>query len=219
MKRTKVAIYGAGGFGREVAWLVESCTAPGHHYEVSCFIVDDPANHGQVLNDVEIVGLDMARHRYPDAVVVGAIGSPHAREKLMTKAEALGFRPATLVHPRVEHSRWLDIGEGTVICTGCILTTNIQLGRHVQINLDCTVGHDVVMSDYATLAPGVHVSGRVHLGRRVYVGTGAVLINGQPDHPLIVGDDAVIGAGACVVKSVPAAATVVGVPAKEVVRH
>ncbi len=66
------------------------------------------------------------------------------------------------------------MGKGTVICAGCILTTNIKMGNHVQINLDCTIGHDVIMDDYATLAPGVHVSGYVSLGKRVYVGTGQI---------------------------------------------
>jgi UDP-3-O-[3-hydroxymyristoyl] glucosamine N-acyltransferase len=92
-------------------------------------------------------------------------------------------------------------------------TTNIRLGHHVQINLDCTIGHDVVMGDFTTLAPGVHVSGWVHFGKRVYVGTGAVLINGTEDRPLTVGDDAVIGVGAVVTKSVPTGETWGGVPA------
>jgi serine acetyltransferase len=101
-----------------------------------------------------------------------------------------------------------------VICAGNILTTNIVLGQHVQLNLDCTVGHDVVMGDYTSLAPGVHISGCVHLGNRVYIGTGAVIINGTQDDPIVIGDDVVIGAGACVTKSVADGLTVVGVPAR-----
>ncbi|MBP1718669.1 MAG: sugar O-acyltransferase, sialic acid O-acetyltransferase NeuD family, partial [Deltaproteobacteria bacterium] len=108
------------------------------------------------------------------------------------------------------------IGDGTVICAGNILTTNITLGKQVQINLDCTIGHDVVMEDYVTLAPGVHVSGWVHLGNRVYVGTGAVIINGTEEAPIRIGDDAIIGAGACVIESVAKGLTVTGVPAKPV---
>ena len=84
----------------------------------------------------------------------------------------------------------------------------------MQINLGCTIGHDVIMGDYTTLAPGVHVSGCVHFGRRVYVGTGAVIINGTQNNPIVIGDDVVIGAGACVTKSVSAGLTVVGVPAR-----
>jgi sugar O-acyltransferase (sialic acid O-acetyltransferase NeuD family) len=155
-----------------------------------------------------------ARSRFPEAVVVGGVGSPQARQQTMEKAAEAGFRFGMIIHPSVERSEWLDVGVGTVICAGNILTTNIVLGKHVQINLDCTVGHDVVMGDYATLAPGVHVSGCVHLGQRTYVGTGAVIINGTQGDPIVVGDDVVIGAGACVTRSVPPGLTVVGVPAR-----
>ncbi|WP_448382814.1 acetyltransferase [Desulfosoma sp.] len=214
MTLTQVAIYGAGGFAREVAWLVEDISTNANPFQVVCFIDDNEANHGQVLNGIPVMGLEAARTRFPSAHVVSGIGSPQTREKTMTKAEAAGFVPATLIHPRVERSRWITFGPGTVICSGNILTVNITVGAHVQINLDCTIGHDVVMGDYTTLAPGVHVSGWVHFGKRVYVGTGAVILPGTRDAPLTIGDDAVIGAGAVVTRSVPPGVTVVGVPAK-----
>lgn len=219
MERITVVIYGGGGFGREIAWLVESCSAPDKRYNIAYIIDDAPESHGTRLNDIEVVSLETARARVPGAQLVSAIGVPKLRETLTIRAKAAGFEPGTFVHPRVERSGWIEIGEGTVICAGNTLTTNIRLGRHVQINLGCTVGHDVVMGDFTTLAPGVHVSGWVHFGRRVYVGSGAVLINGHVGAPLTVGDDAVIGAGACVVRSVPPGITVAGVPAKELVRR
>jgi sugar O-acyltransferase (sialic acid O-acetyltransferase NeuD family) len=210
----EVAIYGAGGFAREVAWLIDSC--PGHRS--LCFVDDDEAHQGQLLNGYPVLSLAAARERFPAARIVGAIGSPRAREVVSSKAAAAGFAPATIIHPCVEISRWVKVGDGTVICAGSILTTNIELGEHVQINIDCTIGHDAILSDYATLAPGVHVSGGVHLGKRAYVGTGAVIINGTPDKPLVIGDDAVVGAGACVTRSVEPGVTVVGVPAKPLTR-
>jgi acetyltransferase-like isoleucine patch superfamily enzyme len=70
------------------------------------------------------------------------------------------------------------------------------------------------MGDYTTLAPGVHVSGWAHFGKRVYVGTGAIIINGTQGEPITIGDDAIIGAGACVTKSIPIGETWVGIPAK-----
>ena len=108
----------------------------------------------------------------------------------------------------------IEVLPGTVICAGTILTTNIRLEAHVQINLDCTVGHDVIMGEFTTMAPGVHVSGWVHFGKRVYVGTGAVIINGTEECPFTIGEDVIIGAGACVTRSIPAGLTVAGIPAK-----
>ena len=214
MATKQVAVYSGGGFGREVAWLAQECGQ-----NVVCFIDDDATKQGMLLNGIPMLSLEEARRKFHAAGVVGGTGTPTTRELLMKKASGAGLGFITLIHPRVERSSWIDIGEGTVICAGNILTTNIVLGRHVQINLDCTVGHDVVMGDFATLAPGVHVSGCVRLGRRVYVGTGAVILNGTPDEPLVVGDDAVIGAGAVVTKPVPAGVTVVGVPARPIQRR
>lgn len=195
----QIAIYGAGGFGREVAWLAESCDGG---WQVVCFVQDNPALFGKRVNDIPVMSLEDATGRFTGAGIVSGIGSPKARETVMKKAVAAGFVPVSLIHPRAETARWIEMGEGVVICAGCILTTNIRIGNQVQINLDCTVGHDVVMGDYTTLAPGVHVSGWVHFGKRVYVGTGAVFINGTEERPLLIGDDVVIGAGACVTKSI-----------------
>lgn len=212
----QLAIYGAGGFAREVAWLAQSCSNAEQIIEVVCFIDDDMSTHGELLNNIPSMSLEMARNQFPEATVVGGVGSPKTRQLLMEKAAVAGFGFTSLIHPNVEYSQWIEMGAGAVICAGNILTTNITLGDHVQINLDCTIGHDVVMGDYTTISPGVHVSGWVHVGKRVYVGTGAVFINGTRESPLVVGDDAVIGAGSCVTRSVPPGVTVVGVPAKAI---
>jgi sugar O-acyltransferase (sialic acid O-acetyltransferase NeuD family) len=209
-----IAIYGGGGFAREIAWLVQSCNRSKKVYEVVCFIDDAFHLQGQIVNRIPVFSFEQAVREFPGIGVVGAIGNPKTRQMVMEKAVKAGFCTPTIIHPNVEYSEWVEIGPGSVICAGNILTTNIKLGEHVQINLDCTIGHDVIMDDYTTLAPGVHLSGWVHLGKRVYVGTGAVIINGAEGKPLIIEDDAVVGAGACVTKSVPSGTTVVGVPAK-----
>lgn len=212
---TPLVIYGAGGFAREVAWLAELCHGEGRSYRVVCFVDDDETNHGRLVNDIPVKDLEYACASASGARVVGGIGDPGIRARVVQKAAAAGFGFATLIHPRVERSKWVEVGEGTVICAGTILTTNIVLGRHVQVNLDCTIGHDVVMEDYATLAPGVHVSGCVHIGAGAYVGTGANIIQGTQNNPLVIGEGAVIGAGAYVTKSVVPGATVVGLPARQ----
>ena len=210
----QIAVYGGGGFGREAAWLIEACNEAEPRFDLVGFIDDDPSLHGSVVNGLQVFSLEDAAKRFPDALLVAATGSGRAREMLVDRAVAHGFRFASLIHPRVEHSRLVEIGEGTVICAGSIVTVNVRLGRHVQINPGCSISHDSQLDDYASLAPGVHIAGFVHLGRRAYVGAGAVIINGTAAEPLIVGEDAVIGAGACVTKPVAAGVTVVGVPAK-----
>jgi sugar O-acyltransferase (sialic acid O-acetyltransferase NeuD family) len=214
MKPTKIGIYGAGGFGREVAWLTVSCNKKLQKYKVACFISDILEEQGEVINNRPVYSLEDAYKRYPTASVVRAIGNPIAGEKAMLKAKKKGFGSEVIIHPNVEISEHVQIGKGTIICAGNIITTNIIIGDHVQINLDCTIGHDSILGDFTTLSPGVHISGWVHMGKRVYIGTGAVIINGTPQNPIKIGDDVVIGAGACVLKSIAPRVKVFGVPAK-----
>ena len=94
-----------------------------------------------------------------------------------------------------------------MITAGSILTNQIRIGNHVHINLDCTIGHDAILQDFTTLAPGVHVSGNVAFGHGCYVGTGANILE-----KLHIGEWSIIGAGSTITKDVPANTTVVGLP-------
>ena len=212
----EIIIFGAGGVGCEVAWLLESCSQAGKKYSVVCYIDDNLNLQGGLTMDIPVVSLKEAAERFPNARVVPAVACPQERREIIRRLETIGFHFETIIHPNVEMSKWVDIGEGAVICAGNILTTNIRIHRHVQINPACTIGHDSILGEFTTTAPGVHISGCVHLGKRVFVGAGAVIINGTQDKPLIIGDDAMIGAGATVISDVPDRATVVGVPARVV---
>ena len=54
----EVAIYGSGGFAREVAWLAESCRKDDERYRVLCFIDDDAERHGTMLNGIPVLLVD-----------------------------------------------------------------------------------------------------------------------------------------------------------------
>lgn len=203
-----IAICGAGGFAREVAWLLASLQ---ESYNFVGY-VEEELSCGGTLHGAPVMSWGCFRDRYPHGAAIVAVGDPTTREKAVQACA--GARFATLEHPTVERSSMnVRIGEGSIICCGSILTVDIDIGRHVQVNLHCTIGHDVHIGDYSTLSPGVHVSGNVHIGRSVYVGTGAAIINGTPTKPLVIGDGAVIGAGAVVIGNVERNCLYAGVPA------
>jgi sugar O-acyltransferase (sialic acid O-acetyltransferase NeuD family) len=201
-------VYGAGGSGRETACLGQRCGR-----EVGC-LIEDGAPGDQTINDLPVLSWAEARRRFPRAQVVVGVGSSRARERITAEVLAGGAELATLVHPDVERSPFVQIGAGTVICAGCILTTNLRIGAGVQVNIACTISHDAVIEDWVTFAPGVHVAGRVHIGRHAYLGIGVNIINGTGGAPLTIGEGAIIGAGACVVRPIPPGVTAVGVPAR-----
>lgn len=215
-KTEKLAIFGASGFGREVAWLAENAKDA---YEIVCFIDDDYKKKGLVINGLSVVDFEQFKQMYraeKDVKIICATGNPTTREILAERIREEGFGSSILIHRSVEISRWVEIEEGAVICAGSILTTNIKIGKHVHINLNCTIGHDTIIGDFTTLSPGVHISGCVLCGRRVFIGSGAVIINGTQDKPLVIGDDVIIGAGAVVLGDIGSGFKVAGVPAKTI---
>ena len=209
-----VAVYGAGGHGREIAWLARACAAAGRSGPFAGF-VDDAADHeGGALESFPVSTLAGLARRAPDARLVVAVGSPEAREAMAAKVRAAGFGFATLVHPSVAIPPDLRLGAGCVVQAGCVVTVGVTLGDHVHLNIGCLVSHDVTIDAFANVTPGVRLSGNVHVGHHAYVGSGATVIHGRPGAPLRIGARAIVGAGAVVVRDVEPGSTVVGVPAR-----
>jgi sugar O-acyltransferase (sialic acid O-acetyltransferase NeuD family) len=207
---TKVVVVGAGGFAREVQDVIRNCNYPNFQYELLGFI-DDFAPVGKDLHGAPVLG-DFDWFKTSDAedvfAVVG-VGAPEVRRKLVKKAEALGVAFVSLADPSVVASPFVKMGKGVVICPGVILTNNITIGDHVHLNLSSTVGHDAVLEDYVTTAPGVHINGNNLIKEGAYFGTGANL-----NEKITVGEWSIIGSGASVVRDIPANVTAVGCPAK-----
>lgn len=138
------------------------------------------------------------------------VGSPQVRRLLATKLRALGGQLTTVTAPRATVGAFGNrIGPGCSIMSGAVLTSDITLGEGVLVNLNCTLGHDVVVHDYAELSPGVHLSGHVTLEANCVLGTGAVVLPG-----VRIGEGSVVGAGSVVTKNVAPHQLVMGVPAK-----
>lgn len=207
--RTDLFIYGAGGFGREVAWLASTLNLGVDVWRVVAYLDDALGTRGERLHDVPVMVPEDAVRCYPQARAAIAVGNPRTRVTLAARLESLGVQFATLVHPETQSGPRIALGDGTLICAGNILTTDIRIGAHVHLNLDCTVGHDVIIADFVTIAPGVHISGNVTVHAGAEIGTGAMIRQG-----LTIGRGAAVGMGAVVTKDVPAGETWVGNPAR-----
>jgi len=208
----KIIILGAGGFGREVDMLIDQMNGVSEQWELLGFI-DDEKQVATKIGGSKVLGQLAELDKYPEAWLVLAIGNPKTKEQVV---RTLGgeIRFATLIHPNVLIGKRVEIGDGSIICAGSIVTTDINIGQHVILNLSCTVGHDTVIGDYCSFMPAINISGEVVIEKGVYVGTGAKIIN-----QLRIGEHTIVGAGAVVSKSLPANCTAVGIPAKPIKFH
>ncbi len=207
-----IAIYGAGGFGREVLMLIQHINhaCPDTWQPVGFF--DDTIPVGTLVNKLPVLGGLATLNQYPASLSVAmGVGWPMVRKRLVTAITNPVISFPALIHPTVLllPEQEVTLGEGCIICQGTLLTVNITLGNHVLLNLNCTVGHDSQIGDFCSLMPAVNIAGEVVLEDCVFAGTGAI-VNNQ----LTVGSHAVLGAGAVVTKSVLPHITAKGVPAR-----
>ncbi|CAK7019402.1 MAG: Putative acetyltransferase EpsM [Fusobacterium varium] len=210
MKMKDVVIIGAGGFAREVAWLIEEINKKNEQWNILGFIDDNSENVGKSLNGYKIIGnTDYLNEMNKNIYAVIAIGNGKTRKKIVEKLKKRKF--GILIHPNVSISDTISIGEGSIICSGNILTVNISIGKHVIINLDCTIGHDAVIKNFSTFLPGTNLSGETIVEECSTLGTGSTVIQG-----IKIGKNVMVGAGAVVIRDIIDDSTAVGNPARTI---
>lgn len=213
----QVAVFGASGCGRGVMPLVRAQWAASSEDHTLVFVDDNPSapfvNGHPVLTYHEWLARPASSHHINLAIANSAV-----REKLAQRCAADGIQFFETRAANVVQLDEVRLGEGAVLCPFVTLTSNILIGKHFHANLYSYVEHDCVIGDYVTFAPGVKCNGNVIIEDHAYIGTGALIKQGQPGNPVVIGRGAVVGMGAVVTKSVPAGATVVGNPARPLVK-
>jgi sugar O-acyltransferase (sialic acid O-acetyltransferase NeuD family) len=207
----QIAVFGAGGFGLEVAMLIEQINANEPQWNMIGFF-DDADDLPSEVNGYPILGDLQALNSWESSLSLAlGLGTPLVRKTVRERLTSQNIDFPTLMHPSVimGNTDLMVVGEGCIFCAGTIITTNIEIGNQVVLNLACTVGHETKLGDYSTFMPNCNISGEVEVGEENFWGTGAKIINRTK-----VGKRVIVGAGSIVLKDLPDGVTAVGVPAK-----
>jgi len=209
-----ILIYGGGGFGREVAWLIEEINKVKSNWNILGFIDDKLEIGTKIIDEYKVLGNSLIIDNFNREIAIAIAIGNKSRAEIVNKIMNPYVQFPILVHPSVIMSDKVKIGNGTIICAGSIFTVDIEIGNFAIINIDCTIGHDAVIKDYCTISPSVNISGNVIIEEKTFIGTGAHIINN-----IKIGKNVILGAGSVVVEDIPSNCTAVGIPAKPIKFH
>lgn len=202
-----IAIIGAGGHGKAVADIASECG-----FTLIEFY-DDRIPSGQTIGEWKVKGnveeLEQLQDCYQGIIV--AIGQNQIRSTLMRKFPLTKL--VTLIHPLSIVSAFAQIGAGTVIMPGAVVNAFSRIGSGVIINTAAIIEHDCCIEDFSHVSPGAVLSGNVHVGKYSWLGA-----NCSIKQNVSIGANAMVGMGAVVVKDVQPSMTVIGAPARELLK-
>ena len=208
------AIYGASGCGRSLMPVARQQLAREQDPSEIVFIDDaqtaiTTVNAHRAMNYASFLAEPATQKQ-----VLIAIANSRVREKIANRLEADGIQLWSVIADNVVLMDDAQIAAGAALSPFVTITSNIKIGKCFHANLYSYVEHDCVIGDFVTFAPGVKCNGNIHIQDHAYIGAGAMIKQGSPGQPLVIGRGAIVGMGAVVTKSVPAGVTVVGNPAR-----
>jgi len=208
------AVYGASGCGRGVMPLARSQLIAQDAVAVRLVFVDDRPESSVINGQPVITYQDLLDEKADERYAVLAIANSAIREKLAARFANDGVKAWSVIASNVVIMDDVIVGEGAVLSPFVTLASNVRIGRHFHANLYSYVEHDCVIGDFVTFAPGAKCNGNIVIEDHAYIGANAVLKQGKPGQPLVIGRGAVIGMGAVVTRDVPPGVTVIGNPAR-----
>lgn len=201
-------IFGCGGLGQEIAWLVEEINEYDKKWNLIGFIDSYPDAQNKSFIGYPVLGPYSVRAKYKDAYYVVAFGDPRLRRKIVEEVNGANVKWANLFSPTTRIHRSNSIGVGVVIGRYTDLTLDCRIGNHVMLNIHVVLGHDVTIGDYSIVSPNVTINGGAKIGSTCSIGANAFV------RDITIGDYVTVGSSSCVVKDIEADCVVAGVPAK-----
>ena len=192
-----IVIIGAGGIGREVAWIIEEINEVNPTWNILGFVDENSEMWGKELNGYKVLGgLDILDKLESKPEVIVAIANCGVKRDIVARLNNK-FNFATIIYPNVKISKYIEIGQGTIIYPGVILTVNTSIGNHVVISGNCGIGHDTVIDDYSSVLWGSNFSGFNTVREECFIGVGTKVIQG-----INIGRGRKVDAGTVVIENI-----------------
>lgn len=214
MNNKTIAVYGASGYGKECLPLAQLQYGMGYRY-----VYIDDGKHGEVIQSIPVFSYNDFLKLPGKKSCIIAIADSIIRERLHKRLKENNVDIYPLQASQAILYSDINIGSGYVLNPFSCITANVKIGQCFHANVHTYIAHDCVIGNYVTVAPGAVICGNVHIHDHVYIGASAVIKQGSPEKPLVIGKGAFIGMGAVVTKSVPPGQTVVGNPARPIERN
>ena len=194
-----ISIIGAGGHSKVIIDII--CEL-GNYNIVG--IYDD--NKTGDFYGIKIIGKIAEINNTTDYFIIG-IGNDKIRKKIAEEFNQLKW--ATLIHPKTIIAKTATIKEGTVVCAGAIIQTEVEIGKHCIINTNCSIDHESIIGNYCSICPSSTICGQVKVGESSFIGANSTVIQ-----TIEIGKECIIGAGTVVIRNIPNNSKAVGNPAK-----
>ena len=205
-----IAIYGAGGMGREVACLIRIINEKEPTWNLIGFFDDGKEigtenEYGKILGGIK----ELNAWDKPLDVAI-AIGSPKYIELISTRTTNPFISFPNIIAP---NTIFLDkdnttMGKGNIICIGCLLSSNTHLGDFNVLNGFITIGHDTIIGNYNAIMPAVRISGEVTIGNNNFFGVSSVVLQ-----QIKIGKNVMLGANSVLIRKSKDGNTYIGNPA------
>ena len=208
-----ILIYGFGGFGHEVACLIQHINKEKPTWNVIGYIDDGvdvgtECKYGKVLGNCDTLNA----WDKPVAVVI-AIGSCKALEVVSQKIVNPNVEFPNIIAPNVFYfdEESVTMGKGNIVTFGCRFSCNTRLGDFNVLNGNISLGHDASMGNYNVMFPETRISGQTSIGDSNFFGARVFVAQ-----CLTIGNDCRFGAGCYVLRKTKDACLYMGNPAKRI---
>lgn len=210
----RLAIFGAGGLGRETLELAGIINERNKKWDSFVFVDDNPdLKEVQGLQVRSFSDMIEDEQREQTEYII-AVGEPAVRKKLYDKLMENRCRLATLVHPDVHIPATTVIGQGSVVCFSCLVSCNVTIGDNVVLQPQCNIGHDDKIGAHSVVSAFVNLSGACVVGEESYLGASASIRELTE-----IGAHSIVAMGAVVLRDVEDGVIVAGNPARKMLKN